>query len=127
MNRKQRRAFVKRAKKKGVSEREAKAYAEIVSEGTGTHTKAQEIQSGDKVMLNIEAVKNRRNYSITTDKYKDFVNKSEGKVFTAVAKGGGLVELEGKPWLFWCGDLVVMEENDEQNEDNTDEKAEQTD
>ena len=42
--------------------------------------------------------------------YKEFIEKSEGIVFTAVQEGTKLVHLEEEPrWLFWCGDLNVVE------------------
>lgn len=111
MNREQKRAFVKKAKKKGVGANEAKAYAEIISHGTGTHTPPQDIVEDEKVKLNIESIKARQNYERMSDKYKEFVNSNADTVFTAHVEQPTLISLKEEPrWLFWSGDLIRVEE-----------------
>lgn len=113
MNREQKRAFVKNAKKKGVKTTEAKAYAEIIGSGAGKNTDAQEISEGEKVMLNIQAIVSRKNYERMNDKYKEFVNNSTDKVFTAHVEHKNLISLVEEPkWLFWSGDLIKIKEED---------------
>lgn len=105
MNREQKRALVKKAKKDGMSKDKAKTFAEIMD--TGSHTKPIEIHNGDMVRINIDAVKARKNYEIMNPKYKEFIDASQGKVFTAHVERDVLVSLEEAPeWLFWCGDLI---------------------
>lgn len=113
MNREERRAYIKKAKKKGISKEQAETYLEIAQNGAGKTTEAQVIENGAKVMLNIEAVKARKNYNKLSEKYKAFVEDSDGKVFTAVTKEKlkNVISLEEEPrWLFWSGDLIVVEE-----------------
>ena len=113
MNREQKRKFVKDAKKKGIKKTTAEAYAEIINNGTGRNTDAQEISEDEKIMLNIEAIRNRKNYERMTDKYKEFVNNNSDKVFTAHVERTNLISLKEEPqWLFWSGDLIKIKEGD---------------
>lgn len=113
MNREQKRKFVKDAKKKGVKESEAKAYAEIISNGAGRNTDAQVISEDEKVMLDINAITSRKNYERMSDKYKEFVNGNSDKVFTAHVEHQNLISFKEEPrWLFWSGDLIKVKNND---------------
>ena len=115
MNRQQKRDFVKRAKKRGVKESEAKAYANIISRGTGVNTPSQEITEGEKIKLNVEAITNRRNYGDMSPDYKEFVESNTDTVFTAHVEKKTLISLNENPrWLFWCGDLVRIKDNSEE-------------
>ena len=110
MNREQRRKMVKIATKNGVSKEHAKAYA-VISQGTGAHTEAKHFDEDDKLMLDITAIKNRKNYPVMNPKYKAFVESSEGKIFTAHKENTNMISLKEKPqWLFWSGDLIKIEE-----------------
>lgn len=114
MNREQKRKFVKNAKKKGVKGEDAKTYAEIIGNGAGRNTDAQEISEGEKIMLDINSIKNRENYESLTGKYKEFVNNSANKVFTAHVERAhtNLISLKEEPmWLFWSGDLIKIKED----------------
>ena len=91
MNREQRRKMVKIATKNGISKEHAKAYA-VISQGTGTHTEAKHFEEDDKLMLDITAIKNRKNYSVMNQKYKDFVESSEGKIFTAHKENTNMIK-----------------------------------
>lgn len=107
MNREQKRAFVKRAKKQGVKESDAKTYADIISEGVGKNTPEQEINEGDKILLNLDAIMSRKNYNKMNKEYRDFVESNSGTVFTAHIEHKKLISLTENPrWLFWSGDLI---------------------
>lgn len=110
MNREQKRALTKKAHQQGMSKKLAKAYAEIAS-GTGEHTKSQGFSEGDKVRLNIEAIKARKNYEYMSAKYKAFVDEAADVIFTAHIERENLISLQEEPkWLFWSGDLLKVEE-----------------
>lgn len=112
MNREQKRAFVKKAKKRGVSVDAAKAYAEIISNGAGKTSPKQDIVEGEKVKLNVENLKARQNYERMTDLYKEFIDANVDTVFTAHVERPTLISLKEEPkWLFWCGDLIKVKED----------------
>ena len=117
MNREQKRDVVKKAKKKGIKESEAKAYANIISEGAGTPTPAQDITEGEKIKLNVEAIKNRKNYKDMSKMYKEFVEANADTIFTAHVERKTLISLNENQnkWLFWCGDLIKVKEETEDN------------
>ena len=111
MNREQKRAFVKKAQKKGVDKNAAKAYAEIISNGGGTPNPPQEIIEGEKIKLDLDKIKNRRNYAQMSEKYKEFVNANSDTIFTAHVERPSLISLAEEPkWLFWSGDLIKVEQ-----------------
>lgn len=110
MNREQKREFVKKAHKKGMSKNQAEKFIKIADTAGNTYTPEQKVCTGDKVTLNVEALKSKKNYGIMNPSYKEFVEQSEGVVYTAVQEGNKLIHLEECPkWLFWCGDLNVIE------------------
>ena len=103
MNREQRRALAKRAQKNGMS----KELAEIAS-GAGEHTKPQAFDEGDKIRLNVEAIKARKNYERMSPMYKEFVEAAGDTVFTAHVERANMISLAEEPkWLFWSGDLIA--------------------
>lgn len=109
MNREQRRKLIKVATGNGIDKKHAKAYAEI-SKGTGLHTDAQQIDEDEKIQLNLQAIKSRKNYNVMNEKYKEFVEGNEGVVFTAHKESSNLISLKEQPeWLFWSGDLIRYE------------------
>ena len=113
MNRKQRRTLEKKVKKSGVSDKDAKAYVDIVNNldairtgGAGEPTQPKKFEEGDKVVINLQRVRARKNYDRMLDAYKEFVNSSEGVVFTVHIEKGNLISfIENPRWLFWSGDL----------------------
>ena len=112
MNREQRRALAKRAQKHGMSKELAKTDAEIAS-GTGEHTKPQAFEEGDKIRLNIEAIKARKNYDRMSPMYKKFVEVAGDTVFTAHIERADMISLAEEPkWLFWSGDLIKVSESE---------------
>ncbi len=103
--------MIKAATKNGVNKEHAKAYAEI-SKGTGVHTKAKVFEEDDKLMLDIAAIKARKNYPVMNPKYKEFVETSEGKIFTAHKENTNMISLKEEPqWLFWSGDLIKVNDD----------------
>lgn len=102
--------MVKIAVQNGVDKAQAKAYATI-SKGTGEHTDAKHFEEDDKLMLNVPAIQSRKNYKIMNPKYKEFVESSKGKIFTAHKENTNLISLKEEPaWLFWSGDLIKVDE-----------------
>lgn len=108
MNREQKRALAKRAQKHGMSKELAKTYAEITS-GTGEHTNPQTFEEGDRIRLNVKAIKARKNYERMSPMYKEFVETAGNTVYTAHIERTNLISLTEEPkWLFWSGDLVKV-------------------
>lgn len=119
MNHDQRRAFIKNAKSKGISRKAAEAYIAIIDKGVGKVTPAQPIEEGEQIMLNIESIKARQNYERMSELYKQFVEESSGKVFTAHVERPNLISLKEEPkWLFWSGDLIKCSKTE--SEDSND-------
>ena len=107
MNRADKRAFTKKAKKAGISKGEAEKLVFIANEGSGTPSPPQEIAEGDKVKLNVELIKNRKNYPRMAERYREFVESNEGSAFTAHVERENMISVVEEPrWLFWSGDLV---------------------
>lgn len=116
MNREQKRKLVKKAKKNGMREELAKTFAEIAS-GTGEHTQPQTFIEGDKIRLNIEAIKARKHYERMSPMYKSFVESAGDTVYTAHVERTNMISLAEEPkWLFWSGDLIRV--SDEEATDN---------
>lgn len=118
MNRETRRKLTKEVKKRGLSDVQAKAYVEVVNRadeirknGASATTPEKHFEDGDKVMINIDAIKARQNYEHMSENYKQFVENSAGVVYTAHIEQQKLVSFEEEPrWLFWSGDLIGEKE-----------------
>lgn len=106
MNRKQRRAFVKKAKKQGVSKEAAEAYLAAM-EMKIHDTSEQEFQEGEEVTIDVEGIQKSASYRAMSDKYKAFIEENKDKVFRIkYTKKKNLYALEGVDgWIFWRGDL----------------------
>ena len=73
------------------------------------------IADGDRVRLNVKKIKEHPDYQKLNPRYKQFVESSDGKVFTACVESGsgvipntvGLKESDDN-WLFWVGDLIKV-------------------
>lgn len=112
MNREQKRALEKKSRKNGMNKELAKTFAEIAS-GTGNNSPRQDISEGDKIQLNVELIKSRKNYDRMNPKYKELVESSEGKIFTAHVERTHMISLVEEPaWLFWSGDLIKIPETE---------------
>lgn len=111
MNREQRRKFSKRARKRGINEDITELYLSMDRDGLEAPAPAQKIESGQKVMLDAERIRARRNYDRMTDQYKEFVDRNIDTIFTAKVEKENLISMEEEPrWLFWSGDLKLVEE-----------------
>lgn len=109
MNRKDRRTFVKQAKKNGASKEAAMAYLAMQELEENNPNALKKFQEGDKVRLDIDQITNRSNYEKMTDEYRAFIEESEGKIFTVQVESNAMISLKENPkWLFWKGDLVAL-------------------
>ena len=116
MNRENRRSLEKKARAKGATKEEAQQVVEVAKtleqirySDAGANTPPQEIATGDKVMLNLQAIKARKNYDNMLPSYKEFVEENEGTVFTARVEHEHIVSMQEFPrWIFWSGDLIKM-------------------
>lgn len=117
MNRQERRNLEKRVRKGGATAEEAKSYVKTINNadairvgGAGTPSPPKKFEEGDKVRLNMERIKSRKNYERMADAYKEFVDASTDMVFTAHVERENMISLVEEPeWLFWSGDLDKVE------------------
>ena len=107
MNRAERRDFFRRARIAGVPKGYAQMYYDIIDANERLPT---EITDGMKVKINVDQIVNGKNYYRMLDEYKEFVESSRDKVFTAY-KEDRFIRLDGGgKWRFWAGDLIICEE-----------------
>ena len=133
MNREQRRRANRSPTKKDKYSKnkilEFERVMKIAKRSVQQHTEPQEFSEGDKVKLNLQAIQLRPNYSKMNEAYKKFVNDNEDTVFTAhfENESSKLISFKEEPrWLFWCGDLLKVEETESDEEsDETSEENEQ--
>lgn len=118
MGREQKRKTIKIAKKNGIPKSVAELYFSMKLHGSLPNT----FNEGDKVRLNIEAIKKHQDYPKLTRKYHDFIDSHADDVFTIKKDNGRkdtntLVCLaEDKDgWLFWTGNLTLVERNNDEN------------
>lgn len=110
MNREQKRNFVKKARKHGIFKENAEKFVKIADQSGNHYTPMQEIHTGDKVVLRVDELKAKKNYSLMNPEYRTFVENSDGVIYTAVRERAELIHMEEQPrWLFWCGDMDVVE------------------
>lgn len=110
MNRKQKRDFVKAAKKRGIDEKAAEAYLKTED---AVQRANNGICEGDKVILDTAFIMSRKDYKKLVPEYREFIESSAGVVFTAhLEKDGRLASLNenDNKWLFWIGDLKKIKE-----------------
>lgn len=74
------------------------------------------LHDGDKVRLNVKQITERSDYAKTQAEYRDFVESSEGRIFTARLYRkrpdgfSAVIELAEEPkWMFWHGDLIRVQ------------------
>lgn len=109
MNRQQKRAFVKKAKSKGISKNAAEAYIAIKEAGLDKLSLPKQFQEDDKVKLDVEKIMKRKDYEKMNPRYKEFVESSADKVFTVHLERETLISLKEQPeWLFWSGSLIKV-------------------
>lgn len=121
MSREQKRKAIKMAKKKGIPKSIVELYFNIKLHGSPP----QQFNEGDKVKLDIEAIKKHSDYSKLTERYRNFVNDHVDDIFTIVCDKGRqntntLVCLAEDPdkWLFWTGNLKLVERGDKDAQEN---------
>lgn len=117
MNREQKRNFVKKARKHGMSKENAEKFVKIADQNGNHYTPMQEIHTGDKVVLRVDELKAKKNYSLMNPEYRTFVENSDGVIYTAVCERAELIHMEEQPrWLFWCGDMDIVEHVESEEE-----------
>ena len=110
MNREQKRAFIRDARKRGIKKETAEAFIRARELGLNKPNPPQHINDGDKVMLDVEKIHERGNYEKMSRDYKEFVERSRGKVMTAHVERQNLISMVEEPrWLFWSGDLIKLD------------------
>lgn len=110
MNRQQKRAFIKKAQGKGISKNVAEAYLAIKEAGLDNVSLPKQFQEGDKVKLDVEKIKRRKDYEKMNPRYREFVESNADTVFTVHLERETLISLVEQPeWLFWSGSLVKVE------------------
>ena len=115
MNRAQKRALVKRLKKRGMSEETAKKLIEQEESGKLVLPDIR-LADGDKVRLNLKTITQRSAYPEMNPVYRDFVESNADTVFTVRFDNPDSVVayLEEEPkWRFYTGDLIRIEEDEE--------------
>lgn len=109
MNRQQKRAFVKKAQSKGISKDAAKAYLAIREAGLDKLSLPKQFQEDDKVKLDVEKIKRRKDYKKLNPRYKEFVESNADTLFTVHLERETLISLKEQPeWLFWSGSLIKV-------------------
>ncbi len=109
MNREKRRALEKKARNKN----RRSHIVNYLESLWGKHDDA--IYDGDRVMLKVDQITGRKEYTGLQESYRNFVESSRGKVFVVHshhARPDGfsaIMELEGVNWTFWYGDLLKVE------------------
>lgn len=107
MNRAERRDFFRRTRLAGLPKGYAQMYLDAIEANERLPT---EIQDGTKVKINVDQITNGKNYYRMLDEYKEFVESSRDKVFTAYMDER-FVRLDGAgKWRFWAGDLIICED-----------------
>lgn len=119
MNRKERRNFVKKARKKGISKNTAEAYIAIKEAGLDKLSLPKQFSEGDRVRLDVEKITSRKDYEQLNQKYREFVESNRDTVFTAHLERDTLISFVEQPeWLFWSGVLIKAKgENDGKDEE----------
>lgn len=76
-------------------------------------TEARVLRTGDKVRINVGQITGYKDYKRFIPEYRRFVEKSEGKIFTAKKEGGLFTFKELSDmrysWLFHPDDLIPVE------------------
>ena len=112
-NRAERRRFVKEARKQGYSRGAAEAYLAVKEMSDISEAIPPMFEDGDKVTVNVEQVKKRKDYDEKSEAYKETIEEVADKVFEVKRVKGNLYSLEGLDgWIFWGGDLIRLNERD---------------
>lgn len=113
MGRQQKRDFVKHTAKKGINKDVAEFYWNARTYGSAP----VELNEGDHVKINIEAIKKHPDYNRLSETYREFVETHAANVFTVVyderhKRNPTIVTLAEDPfgWLFWTGNLIKVDD-----------------
>ena len=108
MNRKERRQFVKNAKKKGISKGAAEAYLAVKEMGLDLSEAVvpKTYNEGDIVKLDVERIKAQTSYVNKSESYRNFIDENVNTEFTIGPSKGNLCTLVNCPYLFYSGDLI---------------------
>ena len=114
MNRKQRRQFVKDARKKGISKGTAEAYLAVKEMGLDLSQAVvpKEYEEGAKVRLDVESLKKQKSYVNKSEEYRNFIDANVDTVFVIGPSKGNLCTLVDCPYVFYSGDLIKLEDDD---------------
>lgn len=117
MNREEKRKFVKQARKKGISKNAAEAYLAAKEAGLDKLSLPKQFNEGDKVKLDVEKIKARKDYENMNPRYKEFVETNPDTVFTVHLERETLISLAEQPeWLFWSGSLIKVKDDNESSD-----------
>lgn len=111
MNRSQKRSLMKSAKKRSVVK---PSIMELLFQMRNRGIEPSVIKDGDKVMLNMKAIRSHPDFEILAKEYVQFVESNADTVFTAMVESGkydkGFITLkeDGSGWLFWPGDVIKV-------------------
>jgi sRNA-binding carbon storage regulator CsrA len=116
LNREERRALARKPPKRNPHDPNTIIQFEktlkLAKDSVKNKTEPVSLKNGDKVKLNVEAIKNRPNYIHMNENYKKFVDENENSVFTVKLEyetNNRVVSFEEESsWLFWCGDLILI-------------------
>ena len=128
-NREQARAFSKILKKSGKTETEINNIIDLTKKVTLMYDTEQLVKfknyllEGDKVKLNADKIRNHPDWDKLQEAYREFIISNVDTVFSVKYDENypdkpNMVRLEDETelynWLFWDGDLYVLDENDGQ-------------
>ena len=109
MNRKDRRDAVKKLRAKGYSKGMAEGVVDFLRDHD--YTPPGNFKDGDRVYINTAQIMSGRDWPDMNPKYKEFVETSDGRVFTVKIERYALATFEeDDTWWFYTGDLIHAEE-----------------
>lgn len=111
MNRSQKRSLMKSVKKRNIVK---PSIMNLLFQMRNRGIEPSVIKDGDKVMLNIKAIRSHPDWGILSEEYVQFVESNADTVFTAMVESGkydkGFITLkeDESGWLFWPGDVIKV-------------------
>lgn len=116
-NRGQKRDFIRRMERKGIKRDVVQLYFRV-KDAQERSVNAEKIQEGTKVRIDVDHIKGAKEYSKLNKDYREFVESSRGKIFTAhIERKFVSLNENDNQWLFWPGNLIIVEEKgDNDNE-----------
>lgn len=112
MNREKRRRTEKQLRSRGVNQETIRSYMELLRDTNKSQDLGPVIPYGSHVKINLEKIQSRKEYDRLSKKYREFVERNSDTVFTAIVEKRGLISFQEAPeWLFWNGDLILLEDD----------------